>query len=203
MTELGHVEAAIPYTLRGFRLRSELRVPTVRVDADLLARQKYIVGESRFLAILGEQVGNDTVDSILELLQSVTRGAHDSPEPAESPWIPAAWLVNSQPTLVVDQEALIEFRLAPSMDYSLLEESDEQELLVMIWAGSADVEPAERSYIFSPTQQDEPLEFTVTPREEGELRIRFIIRLAREGYLLHELTTTVPVVAADVRTSAP
>ena len=68
-TEQGHPEEGLPLNLRSLAIRLELRVPQVRIDLHWLRRQRELLGEERFGALLREHVGDEGAEMVLGLME--------------------------------------------------------------------------------------------------------------------------------------
>jgi ABC-type sugar transport system ATPase subunit len=113
-----------------------------------------------------------------------------------------AWLRDADLPLLVNTTAVVGFNIGPPRARALASEvfpepdwgvASNLDLLVMLWAGRATVEPAGRRLSLPRNGQTEDAEFEVTPLSGGKLRLRFRVYLAAQGILLQELRVDVPV----------
>jgi len=113
-----------------------------------------------------------------------------------------AWLQDADLPLLVNTTAVVGFNIGAPRPEALASEvfpepdwgdSSNLELLVMLWAARATVEPTGRRLSLPRNGQTEDAEFAVTPLHGGKLRLRFRVYLAAQGILLQELRVDVPV----------
>ena len=113
-----------------------------------------------------------------------------------------AWLKGSDLPLRVNTMATVEFNIGAPRPGSLASEAFPEpdwgtarqlELLVMLWAARATVEPSGHKLFLPRDGETEAREFRVTPLSSGKLRLRFRIYLAKQGVLLQELKVDLPV----------
>jgi ABC-type sugar transport system ATPase subunit len=133
-----------------------------------------------------------------ELERSQSGGTHLLPQRRAN-----AWLKDSDPPLQVNMTATVGFNIGkPRPGIPLASEAFPEpdwgsaeylELLVMLWAARAAVEPSGHKLQLPKNGETEAVEFRVTPLFSGKLRLRFRIYLARQGVLLQELKVDVPV----------
>ena len=117
-------------------------------------------------------------------------------------WHANAWLQGADLPLLVNTTAVVGFNIGglrtealagevfPEPDWG---EASDLELLVMLWAARAAVDPAGRRLSLPRNGQTEDVWFDVTPLAAGKLRLRFRVYLAAQGILLQELSVDVPV----------
>ena len=114
-----------------------------------------------------------------------------------------AWLQDADLPLLVNTTAKVGFNIGGPRTEALASEvfaepdwgeASHLELLVMLWAGRATVDPAGHELSLPRTGQTEDAWFEVTPLAAGKLRLRFRVYLAAQGVLLQELRVDVPVV---------
>jgi tetratricopeptide (TPR) repeat protein len=76
--ERGAPEEAVPLNLRSLGLRLELRVPQVRIDLHWLGRQRADLGEDRFRELVAESVGEESLESVLGMLDEHAASQDDA-----------------------------------------------------------------------------------------------------------------------------
>ena len=76
-TTRGTPDAAIFWTLRSLLIREELRSPEIPIDLHWLTQQRQLLGETRFLGLLREQLNEDKAQALLCLLDDFASGAQD------------------------------------------------------------------------------------------------------------------------------
>jgi hypothetical protein len=67
-TTRGMPDAAVSWNLRSLLIHMELRSPVVRNDLHWLTQQRQMLGETRFLGLLREQLSEDDAQALLHLL---------------------------------------------------------------------------------------------------------------------------------------
>ena len=114
-----------------------------------------------------------------------------------------AWLHDADLPLLVNKAAKVGFNIGGPRAEAIASavfsepnwgEASRLDLLVMLWAGRAAVDPAGRKLSLPRNGQTEDTWFEVTPLAAGKLRLRFRVYLAAQGILLQELRVDVPVV---------
>jgi multiple sugar transport system ATP-binding protein len=114
-----------------------------------------------------------------------------------------AWLKDAELPLLVNKTATVGFNIGGPRAEALASavftdpdwgEASHLDLLVMLWAGRATVDPAGRKLSLPRNGQTGDAWFDVTPVAAGKLRLRFRVYLAAQGILLQELRVDVPVV---------
>jgi tetratricopeptide (TPR) repeat protein len=69
LTERGAPEDAVPWNLRSLSIRLEIRVPQVRIDLHLLGRQRELLGDARFCALVAEHEGEEAVEAVVGVIE--------------------------------------------------------------------------------------------------------------------------------------
>ncbi len=69
-TAQGRVADAVPYTLAGLAIQLEIDSPDAATSVHWLGRQREIVGDTAFRAILADLLSADDVESVVGLLDS-------------------------------------------------------------------------------------------------------------------------------------
>jgi hypothetical protein len=77
-TTLGTPEAAVPWNVRSWLIRVELQSPDVRIDLHWLTQQHQMLGGTRFLSLLHEQLSNDDAQALLRQLDDFAASATSS-----------------------------------------------------------------------------------------------------------------------------
>jgi ABC-type sugar transport system ATPase subunit len=160
--------------------------------------------DSADLQIFSLQTGRNVTD----LVARATAGASVPEDATEGAPLGVrrsanAWLVGAEPPLRVNVAATVGFNVGAFRPGTLASAAfaepdwgaaEQLELLVMLWANRAAVEPPGHTLILPRNGETKSVEFHVTPQFPGKLRLRFRIYLARQGVLLQELKVDVPVV---------
>jgi len=76
-TTRGTPDAAVAWNVRSLRIRMELRSPEIRIDLYWLTQQRQMLGETRFLGLLHEQLSAYGAQALLRLLDDFASRAQD------------------------------------------------------------------------------------------------------------------------------
>src|SRR5262249_20745990 len=76
-TRRGAPDDAVAWNVRGLLIRAELRSPEIRIDLHWLTQQRQMLGETRFLDLLREQLSADDAQALLRLLDDFASRAQD------------------------------------------------------------------------------------------------------------------------------
>ena len=76
-TTRGTPDATVAWNLRSLLIRAELRSPEIRIDLHWLTQQRQMLGETRFLGILHEQLSEDDAQALLRLLDDFASSTQD------------------------------------------------------------------------------------------------------------------------------
>ncbi|HET6194049.1 MAG TPA: ABC transporter ATP-binding protein [Trebonia sp.] len=204
---LGTAAAADVLASDGLIQPHTLNFLTARADANHAVPLPYSSGD---LQLFDTRTGYNLTDPFAWATSGSSAGAGPGDEPGEvSPAdrLPErranAWLQDADLPLVVNKAAKVGFNIggprAEAIASAVFSEPDwgeasQLDLLVMLWAGRATVEPAGRELSLPRNGQTEDISFAVTPLAAGKIRLRFRVYLAAQGNLLQELRVDVRVV---------
>jgi tetratricopeptide (TPR) repeat protein len=73
-TERGSPEEAVPLNLRSLAIRLEIGSPQAKINLYWLHRQRELLGEERFAALLRENAGEEGAEAVMQMLDSQTAG---------------------------------------------------------------------------------------------------------------------------------
>ncbi len=68
-TENENAAEGVPFQLKSFAIRMDLKVPEISVDLHWLTRQSELLGEEEFGKIVDEEVGEEQADGVFQLLK--------------------------------------------------------------------------------------------------------------------------------------
>jgi hypothetical protein len=72
---------AVPLTLQSLAIGLQLQSPKIRINLHWLRRQQELLGEERFGEILREHLDEDSISTVLDLMEQPNRDAPPSPPP--------------------------------------------------------------------------------------------------------------------------
>ncbi|WP_239342136.1 hypothetical protein, partial [Frankia sp. CiP3] len=81
-TAQGRAADAVPCTVASLAIRLEIGTSDARIDLHWLGRQREMLGDDAFQAILAKHLSADDVAALLDLTQATTAG-RDDPQPAK------------------------------------------------------------------------------------------------------------------------
>jgi hypothetical protein len=83
LTEQGDLEAAVPFTLESLIIFLDIGSPDARIALHSLARQRQMLGESRFREIVGQHLSREDTDRLIDVLDQQDAAEAASATPPE------------------------------------------------------------------------------------------------------------------------